>query len=54
MIIVPITETAIDPRQPRRLEKKANIVGGLSPLVGGAVVNGCAKSEIIGFNRANR
>jgi len=37
-IIVPITDTAIDPRQPSRLEKKANIVRE-SPLPKGAVVN---------------
>jgi hypothetical protein len=36
-IIVPTIDTAIDPRQPRRLEKKANIVCWLSPFTKGVV-----------------
>ena len=36
-MIVPMIETAIDPRQPRRLERKANIVCLLSPAKTGVV-----------------
>jgi len=37
-ITVPMSETAMDPRQPSRLEKKANIVVLSSAFVGEAVV----------------
>ena len=44
-------ETAIDPRHPMRLEKKANIVAGSSPLPANAAVLNIRERKFVSRKR---